>query len=124
MVENVTANGVRAFLRRQHERSERDRKAWRESHKAVVQDRQQVPDADLIANAPGIPGPQYEMEMQRRLKAAVVELTGELVKFRRASDEAASRMERLTRWLIGFTIALTVLTVVVAILTAALLAKG
>jgi len=62
--------------------------------------------------------------MQRRLKAAITELTSELVNFRMSSDEAASRIERLTRWLVGFTIALTVLTVAVVILTAVLLAKG
>jgi hypothetical protein len=120
----MTENSVRAFLRRQHERGERDRKAWQEMHKGIIQDRQQVSDADLIATAPGIPGPQHEMEMQRRLKEAIGELTGELVKFRTASDEAASRMERLTSWLVGFTIALTILTVVVVILTAVLLGKG
>lgn len=120
----MTESGIRAFLRRQHERSERDRKAWQEWHRGVVQDRQQVPDADLISSAPGFPGPQHEMEMQRRLKAAVVELTGELVKFREASDDAASRMERLTRWLVGFTIVLIILTIVVVALTAVLLATG
>jgi hypothetical protein len=120
----VTENGVRAFLRRQHERSERDRKAWQEWHRGVVQDRQQIPDADLIASAPGIPGPQHEMEMQRRLKAAVIELTGELIKFQGTSRETASRLERLTRWLVGFTAVLAVLTVAVVVLTALLLAKG
>jgi hypothetical protein len=120
----VTENSVRAFLRRQHERSERDRKAWQELHKGIVQDRQQISDADLIASAPGIPGRGHEMEMQRRLKASIGELTEELVKFRTASDEAASGMERLTRWLVAFTIALTILTVIVVILTAVLLGKG
>jgi hypothetical protein len=82
-----------------------------------------VPDTDLIARAPGFPGPAYEMEMQRRLKVAITELTSELVSFRMASDAAASRLERLTRWLVRFTVALTVLTVAVVVLTAVLLTR-
>jgi hypothetical protein len=122
MMWGVTEKGIRAFLRHRQQKNERDRKAWENQHRAVVEDRQHIPDAELIASAPGIPGPQHEME--RRLKAAVVELTGELVNFRETSDGAATRMERLTRWLIGFTVALTALTVVIVVLTAVLLAKG
>jgi len=73
----------------------------------------------------------YEMEMQRRLKSAVLDLTAELVTFRESSeaaarkaDEAAGRLMRLTGWLIAFTVALVVLTVVVVVLTAYLLQKG
>ncbi|HLM88264.1 MAG TPA: hypothetical protein VK284_04415 [Streptosporangiaceae bacterium] len=120
----MTENLVRAFLRRRHEQHEHERGAWNTQQIGTVHERQQLPDADLIAHAPGFPGPAYEMEMQRRLKAAITELTSELVNFRMSSDEAASRIERLTRWLVGFTIALTVLTVAVVILTAVLLAKG
>jgi len=42
-----------------------------------VHERQRLPDADLSANAPGILGPADWMEMQRRLKVAIAELTGQ-----------------------------------------------
>jgi hypothetical protein len=74
-------------------------------------------DVELIASAPGIPSRSHEMEMQRRLKEAIAVLTTETIK----SRESAAR---LTRWLIGFTIALVVLTLAVVALSAALLATG
>ncbi len=119
----VADNPVRTYLRRRRTQREDERRAWHEQQIGTVRERQQVPDADLIARAPGFPGPAYEMEMQRRLKVAITELTRELVSFRTSSDVAASRLERLTRWLVRFTIALTVLTVAVVVLTAVLLAK-
>jgi hypothetical protein len=120
----VAENPVRAFLRRKQKQRKDERRAWHEQQISTVRERQQTPDADLIARAPGFPGPAYEMEMQRRLKVAIIELTSELVSFRTSSDAAASRLERLTRWLVRFTIALTVLTVAVVALTAVLLVKG
>ncbi len=123
----VADNPVRTYLRRRRTQREDERRAWHEQQIGTVRERQQVPDADLIARAPGFPGPAYEMEMQRRLKVAITELTRELVSFRTSSDVAASGLERLTRqrgrWLVRFTIALTVLTVAVVVLTAVLLAK-
>jgi hypothetical protein len=57
------------------------------------------------------------MEMQRRLKGAVAVPTAETIKSRESA-------ERLTRWLIGFTIALVVLTLAIVALSATLLAAG
>lgn len=61
---------------------------------------------------------EYGLEMQRRLKVATKKLTDELVTFRQSAEAAARRsetsavkLERLTRWLIGFTVALVALTV-------------
>jgi len=83
-----------------------------------------VPDEQLVGIAALPNSPRHEIEMQRRLKVAVEALTAELVSFRTSSDEAAGKLERLTKWLIGFTIVLVVLTLAVAGLTAVLAAKG
>jgi hypothetical protein len=61
--------------------------------------------------------------MQRRLKDAVVALTAETIKARESSDAAARKLERLTRWLIGFTATLVILILAVVILTAVLAAE-
>lgn len=87
----------------------------------------QLSDEDLIAVTPAntsLSRPLPQMEMDRRLKNAVEALTGELVTFRESSDAAAGKLERLTRWLIGFTIVLVILTLAVVLLTAVLAAKG
>jgi hypothetical protein len=57
------------------------------------------------------------LEMNRRLKDAVVKLTTETVRSRESS-------ERLTRWLIGFTLALVILTAMLVWLTVILARKG
>lgn len=57
------------------------------------------------------PGPGYQMEMDRRLKAAIIELTGEIVTFRQSSDLAAGKLARLTNVLIALTAMVVILTV-------------
>jgi hypothetical protein len=49
---------------------------------------------------------------------ATRQMTVAIEKFRAASDKSTARIERLTRWLLGLTIALVVLTVVLAALAA------
>lgn len=90
----------------------------------VTRNLQEVDDFDLIATAEGENIPLHEMEMQRRLKGAIADLTTETISARDSADAAADRLIRLTRWLIAFTIALVVLTVAVAILSGFLLVKG
>lgn len=99
----------------------------------------QLSDAELISRTPAntsLSRPRPQMEMQRRLKdaterlaaetvkaresseqlsaelhALVAGLTSEIVTFRKSSDEASASLTRLTRWLIGFTVALLVVGV-------------
>lgn len=102
-------------------------------------------DWELIGSLRATHGISYPMEMDRRLKDAIEELTAEtvssrrssekigtkladsiahltveIVTFRESSDAAAQKLTTLTNWLIGFTAALVLLTVGVLILTAVL----
>jgi hypothetical protein len=105
-------------------------------------------DIDVVGRSTTDDRQYLALEMQRRLKVAtenltaeevrsresserligldtsITGLTAEIVAFRTSSDAAAQKLERLTNWLIGFTAALLVMTVVLVILTAALVAKG
>ncbi|MDQ2816187.1 MAG: hypothetical protein M3Z75_31175 [Actinomycetota bacterium] len=64
---------------------------------------QKVPDHELIATAPGPKDDRYPMEMTRRLKDAIGELTAELKAFRTSSDRLARLVVYLTTALVIFT---------------------
>jgi hypothetical protein len=126
----VTEEGQPSVLERWHRELARSEGARRDQNIKPVRDRQEIDDADLIAAADGMPPPYHAMEMQRRLKVTVNELTAELVSFREAagaaaakSDKQAARLVSLTRWLIGLTVGLLLLTVAVVVLTAVLTAR-
>ena len=68
-----------------------------------------------MASAPGFPGPNFELEMNRRLKEVIGQLTTELIAFRESSDRAARRLSRLTNVLIALTVVLVVLTVIITL---------
>lgn len=94
-------------------------------------------DWELVARIKD-PDVKLQVEMNRRLKDTTKANTAELVSFRKSADAAArrsedaaaragasaARLERLTRWLIAFTVGLVVLTVAVVALTAVLAARG
>jgi hypothetical protein len=71
---------------------------------------QKLTDHELIATAPGPKDDRYPMEMTRRLKDAIGELTTELKAFRSSSDKLARRVVYLTAVLVIFTAAIVWLT--------------
>jgi len=79
---------------------------------------------EMLPHAPGVSDPHIEMEMQRRLKGAIFSLIREIVEFRESSEAADKRLARQTSTLIFFTYVLMVLTIVIVILSYALLRKG
>ena len=74
-----------------------------------------VSDAELIAAAPGIPSQTHQMEMSRRLKAAIMDLTVETIASRKSSERAARRLVWLTVFVMLLTAVLVALTVVLAV---------
>ena len=81
---------------------------------------QSLTDEELVASAKGFPAPHEPMEMDRRLKEAVVTLTAELIAFRKSSDAAARKLSNSTRVLVAATVVLVLLTGAVTWLTAVL----
>jgi hypothetical protein len=74
-----------------------------------------VSDAELIATSPSIQNVTHQMEMDRRLKVAIVDLTTETIAARKSSDRAAARLLWLTVILVVLTTALVALTVVLSL---------
>lgn len=72
-------------------------------------------DAELIATTHAIPSQNHQMELMRRLKVAMTELTGETIAARVSSDRASARIWWLNVLLVLLTAALVALTVVLAI---------
>jgi len=72
-------------------------------------------DAELIATAPGIPNESHRMEMVRRLKEAIVNLTAVTVAAGQSADRASARILWLNVFLVLLTAALVALTVVLAV---------
>lgn len=60
-------------------------------HLETVRQREEISDEELITQEPGIPGAAHPMEMNRRLKAAVIELTGEVIASRKSADRLSGR---------------------------------
>jgi hypothetical protein len=120
----MTDNPVRAWAQRHQRAKGLERQQWQAQRVNHAQELRKLSDAELLARAPGLPGPHHEMEMNRRLKAAVEKLTVELVAFRGSSDAAARKLWRLTNVLIGFTAALVALTVALVIVTIIVAAKS
>jgi hypothetical protein len=81
-------------------------------------------DGELIASAKGFPAPHEPVEMDRRLKEAVITLIAGLVAFRESSDVAAKKLSDLTRILLIATIVLVILTGAVTWLTAVLATRS
>lgn len=110
----MAENKLRSWLRERRRREEQWRRVVDAQHLDGVRQRGQLSDEELIARAPGFPGPGYQMEMERRLKDAITDLTTQTVAARRSADRAASRLVWLTVVLVVLTGALVALTVVLA----------
>jgi hypothetical protein len=120
----MTDNTLRAWAQRHHGAKEQERQNWHARQVDHARELSKSSDVELIGRAPDFPGPHHEMEMNRRLKAAIEKLTTELVTFRKSSDVAARKLSRLTNVLISFTAALVALTVALVVLTIIIARKG
>lgn len=74
-----------------------------------------LPDQEVIAFQPGPSDDRHLMEMIRRLKVAVENLTGEVIASRQSADRLAGRVVWLTAIAVVLTAALVALTVVLAV---------
>ncbi len=120
----MTDNPLRAWAQRHHDTKEQERQDWQARQVDHAHELSKLSDEELIGRAPGFPGPHHEMEMNRRLKAAIEKLTTELVTFRKSSDVAARKLSRLTNVLISFTATLVALTVALVFLTIIIARNG
>lgn len=106
-------------LRRRVQRSRLADQQFRERVRAQnvdnVSQLARLSDAELIATTPGITNETHQMELARRLKVAIQELTGETVAARESSDRASARIAWLNVVLVLLTAALVALTVVLAV---------
>jgi hypothetical protein len=74
-------------------------------------------DAELIATNPGRANPTHEMELTRRLREAISDLTAETIEARRSADRQSGR-------LVGVTVAIAVMTGVLLALTVVLAVRS
>ena len=110
----MAENEPQSWLQGRRRKNERWRRDVDAQHLDSIHQRGQLSDEELIARAPGFPGPGYQMEMDRRLKDAITDLITETVAARKSSDRAARRLVWLSRPR-GHTAALVALTVVLAV---------
>jgi len=89
-----------------------DQRRWREEAIERARQLQELADHELIATAPGPKDDRYPMEMTRRLKASIGELTTELKAFKASSDMLARRVVYLTAVLVALTAIILWLTIV------------
>jgi hypothetical protein len=93
---SVAENKLRSWLGHRQRRNEQWRHDVDAQHLDVARQHEYLSDEELIARAPGFPGPGYQMEMERRLKDAITDLTRETVAARTSSDRTANRLVWLT----------------------------
>jgi hypothetical protein len=70
---------IRSWLRARDAKNDQFRQAVRATNVDGVRRLSDLSDVELIATDPSIPGAKHQMEMQRRLKAAVEALTVETI---------------------------------------------
>jgi hypothetical protein len=115
MGENWLLGPLRRHVRQRALRERQFREQVRAHNVDSVNQLAQLGDAELIATAPGLTNETHQMEMSRRLKVAIQELTGETVAARVSSDRASARIAWLNVLLVLLTAALVALTVVLAV---------
>jgi len=89
-----------------------EQRRWREEQIERARQLQKLTDHELIATAPGPKDDRYPMEMTRRLKDSIGELTAELKAFKASSDMLARRIVYLTAVLVVLTAIILWLTIV------------
>jgi hypothetical protein len=106
---------LRRYLQRRRQAEQQFREQVRAQNVESVNKLASLSDAELIATNPAIPSESHQMEMARRLKEAIRELTGETVAARKSADRASARIVWGTVVLVLLTGALVALTVVLAV---------
>jgi hypothetical protein len=104
----VAENRVRAYFRQRRQKSEQWRRAVQAQHLDSVNQLASLSDDELIATDHSIPSVTHQMEMNRRLKAAITELTRETVAARKSSELVGRLLILLTAVLVALTVILAV----------------
>jgi hypothetical protein len=113
--DNSPLGTLRRHLRRRKLEEQQFRARVRAQNVSNVEGLAALSDAELIATAPGIRTDRHELELSRRLKSAIEELTAETIAARASSDRASARIAWLNVLLVVLTAALLALTVVLAV---------
>jgi hypothetical protein len=111
----VAQNRIQAFFQERARKNAQWRQAVDAQNVVRAREREHVSDTDLIATAPGIPNVTHQMELDRRLKVAIEDLTAEVVTSRKSADRLARRVVWASWILVALTVALVALTVVLAV---------
>ena len=111
----MAGNPLRAYFKWQQRENEQMRQANADYKRNRVREIEQVSDAELIATTPGLTDESHSMEMSRRLKVAVENLTGEVITSRESADRLARRVVWLTAIIVVLTATLVALTIVLAL---------
>ena len=111
----MAENKLWSWLGHRQRSNEQRRRDVDTQHLDGARQRGHLSDEELIARVPGFPGPGYQMEVRRRLKDAITDLTRETVAAGKSSDRAAHRLVWLTVVLVVLTAVLVALTVVLAV---------
>jgi hypothetical protein len=106
---------LRRHVRRRRLAEQQFRQQVRAQNVSSVNELAKLGDAELIATSPGLGNETHQMELSRRLKAAIQDLTAETVAARESSDRASARIAWLNVVLVVLTAALVALTVVLAV---------
>jgi hypothetical protein len=99
---------MQAFFRQRRQKDEKWRQAVQAQHLDSVNKLASLSDAELIATDHSIPSLTHQMEMSRRLKVAIMELTRETVAARRSSERVGRLLVLLTAVLVALTVVLAV----------------
>jgi hypothetical protein len=99
---------VRSWLRDRHSKNEQFRQAVRAMNVDGVRSLSDLSDVELIATDHSIPSARNQMEMQRRLNAAIETLTAETVLGRKVATWLAVIIAALTAALVALTVVLAV----------------
>jgi hypothetical protein len=99
---------IQPWLRARHANNERFRQAVQAMNVDGVRGLSELSDVEFVATDPSIPGAKHQMEMQRRLKAAIDALTVETVRGRKVSTWLAVIIAALTAVGVALTVVLAV----------------
>ena len=108
---------MQAWLGRRRQQDREWRTQVRAQHIESINQLAELSDAELIATAPSLANETHQMEMSRRLKSAIQDLTYETIAARKSSDRTAARLILLSIVGVILTAALVALTVVLAVRT-------
>lgn len=113
--DNSLLEALRRHVRRRRLEEQQFRERVRAQNVSNVRGLAALGDAELIATDHSIPSISNQLELTRRLKAAIEDLTAETAAARMSSDRAAARVAWLNVILVVLTAALVALTIVLAV---------